>query len=463
MSNVDDYDILSHLGSDSCFYKVKNKTTAEICTWRAINIAPFTDQQLKLLVKAINDEKQFKHQNTVQVYSHILNNTNKTLYIVMKHYKYGNLKNIVEMCLKRNEILSEGFLWRLLYNVICILKLKNCNGFVNLESVFIDADFVVKIDHLDIASRPSNVSKCIFSVGTLLYQLCNLQLKIPKLKNPLRIPENYSNDFLNIVTLLLKDSKKINFDQILCNATVLLKSANQDGIFLKPEYNCHSINYETTNYQLQMENLQKKEAALKSLEKKLDEKELILKKRERMLLALENSIKDKMRQADLYLKRIEQNVGLIPQKSKHYEDLDTTLSAAECDESILPTSTKINLNGIKTSNFSRSFSERRIRFKGHSPLKDICNMNRNGLDQTINHIANTKCKKRVGFNKLIRRRSKLFEEQVVEDENDELQGKNDCRPISWSDAAKRQAFDMLRAMNAAETGQGFVEMKHTHL
>lgn len=466
MSNIDDYDILSNLGSDSCFYKVKNKTTAETCIWRKINIDPLTDSQLKILLKAINEEKQFRHQNTVQVYSHILDNTNRTLYIVTKYYKYGNLKNIIELCIKRNEIISEGFLWRLLYSVICVLKLRGCHGLVNLESIFVDADFVVKVYHLDIASRSCNIAKCIFSVGTILYQLCNLRSKTtPKLKYPISLPQDYSNDLFNIITLLLKDCKKINFDHILCHPIVLLKSANQDETFIKPyieinDYYCHSC----TNYKLHVENLKNKEATLKYLEKKLSEKESILKKRERMLLAMENSIKEKMRQADLYLRKVKQansNETIIHRKT--YEDLDTTLSAAECDESVLLTSAKMDLSNTKP-NFSRSFSERRIRFKGHSPLKDICNINRNtNFDQTAENAGYAKCKKRVGFSKLIQRKSKLFEEQVNEKENDEVQTGSDCRPISWTDEAKRQAFDMLRVMNAAETKQEIAEMKHTYL
>lgn len=475
MSNIDDYDILSNLGSDSCFYKVKNKTTAEVCIWRTINVEPYTDQQLKLLLKAINDEKQFRHNNTVQVFSHILNETTKTLYIVTKYYKYGNLKNVIELCNKRHEILSETFLWRLLYNVICVLKLKGCHGLISLESIFVDADFVVKIYHLDVASRPSSVAKCISSVGTILYQLCNLQSKPTKIKLPIGIQSHYSDRLLTMITLLLKSSKKINYDHILCHPTVLLKSAEQGEVFIKPLNNNHPENpteYQflsckcEMNYKLQLENLQSKEATLKSLQQKLNEKDSVLRKREKMLIAMENSLKEKLRQADIYLRKVKQTNTVIRRKAT-YEDIDTTLSAAECDDSvILPTSAKINLNAIKSSNFSRSLSERRIRFKGHSPLKDMCNINRNANAEKPHEtfFENVKCKKTVSFTKLNKRKSKLFEEEAVEkDENDEVPIRSECRPISWSEEAKRQAFDMLRVMNAAETGQGFMEMKHTHL
>lgn len=480
MSSFDDYDVLSNLGSDSCFYKVKNKATAELCIWRAINVGSFTEQQLKLLLRAISDEKQIKHHNSVQVYSHILNNT--TLYVVTKFYKYGNLKNIIELCIKRNEILSEAFLWRLLYSTVCVLKLRDSSGTVNLESIFMDADFVIKVYHLDIASRPCSTTKCISSVGTILYQLCNLQLKLSKIKFPITIPKYYSDDLLNIITLLLKDSKKINFDRVLCHPSVLLNSvSHQNEVFTsKPhigsanttESNSHSCKCNEVNYREQLEYLKNKDASLKSLEKKLNEKESILRKREKMLLVMENSIKDKMRQADMYFKKVQQtnSNNTAFNRKMTYEELDTTLSAAECDESVvLPTSTKINLNGIKTSNFSRSLSERRIRFKGHSPLKDICNISRSvtteklHTNQTMDCVKNSKCKKRVGFSELNQRKSKLFDEKMCGKENHEIQIKNECRPISWSDEAKRQAFDMLRVLNAAETGQGFVDMKHTYL
>lgn len=461
MSRIDDYDVLSNLGSDSCFYKVKNKATAEICVWRAINIESLTDHQLKVLLKAINDEKQFKHQNTVQVYSHIIDDAKKTLYIIMKHYTYGNLKNIIELCKKRNESLSEGFLWRLLYNIVCVLKLKNCHGLINLENIFVDVDYNAKVYYLDITT--SSTSKCLLSVGTVLYQLCTLQLQPQKIKSPLQIPSHYSENLLNIITLLLKDSKKLNFDHILCHPTVLLNSTNHDEIFMKirsaDTSECHC------NF-TKLENLKNREIALKYLEKKLTEKELILNKRERMLTIMENEIKEKMCQAELHLEKAKQTRHLNSgtHKKLNYDNLDSTLSAAECDETIvLPTSAKINLDNIKPHKFARSLSERRIRFKGHSPLKNTCNINtecKSRTSQVTECIGSVKTRKKCAISKLIKRKSKLFEAEV-DKENDQMQPS--CRPISWSEEAKRQAFDMLRVMNAAEMGRMVPEIKHTHL
>lgn len=465
MSRVDDYDVLSNLGSDSCFYKVKNKATAEVCVWRAINIESLTDHQLKMLLKAINDEKQFNHQNTVQVYSHIVDDAAKTLYIIMKHYKFGNLKNVIELCKKRNEFLSEGFLWRLLYNIVCVLKLKNCHGLISLENVFIDADYTIKVYYLDIIT--SNIAKCLQSVGTVLYQLCILQLQLQKSKSPPRIPNHYSENLLNIITMLLKDSKKFNFDHILCHPTVLLNSTNHDEIFLSThiDVDTHQCHCHLTK----SENLRNKEVALKYLEKKLLEKECILNKRERMLTIMENEIKEKMRQAELHLNKAKRTKHLNSgaHKKSNYDNLDTTLSAAECDETIaLPTSAKISLDNIKSYNFSRSLSERRIRFKGHSPLKNTCITNvdcKARTSQATELVGNVKSRKKCALSKLIKRKSKLFEAEVDNKENEEIPPRADCRPISWSEEAKRQAFDMLRVMNAAETERGLPEMRHTHL
>lgn len=473
MSSFDDYDVLSNLGSNSCFYKVKNKSTAEICVWRAINVESFTDSQLKALLEAINVEKQFQHQNTVQVYSHLINDENKILYVIMKYYKYGNLKTVVQVCLKRNEFLSEVFLWRLLYNIVCILKLKNCHGLISLDNIFLDADYTIKICYLDIVARRSSIAKCVSSIGTVLYQLCTLQLESPKNnKQAAKIPNHYSDDFSNIITLLLNNSKKISFDQILCHPLVLLHSTNLQQVFMKshiaeiPKCNCGF-----NTYKVQLEDLKNKEAALKWLEQKLMEKESILNKREEILIVMENSIKEKMRRTEMHLKksRREESLGrgsnATKPKRNTYENLDTTLSAAECDESvILATSAKINVDAIKPCKFTRSLSERKIRFKGHSPLKEICHINRNNVntesyaskmrtEQTADCILeNVKSKKRMSFQKIIKRKSKLFESEIADKENDEPP----LRPISWTEEAKRQAFDMLRVMNAAE-------VKHTQL
>lgn len=473
--SLDDYDIISNLGNNSAYYKVKNRATSEICVWVPVSYENYTESEVTVLLKAFNERKSFKHPNVLQFYNYIKCDATKNLYFITDCCKYGSLSNVIDKCLKEDKLLDEDFIWRALYQIACVLKLSKFPTEVCLENIFLDTNFTLKLycfetkrNHL----KHVNDQKHILSIAHVVYQLCTLQMGSSMWKSQLKITF-YSNELKNFIIHMLENSSEITLDSILCHPTVLLKSSQNTelNIFLK-EINT-ICNFDDEKYRARLNNLKNREVAIHKLQEELSHKELLLRKREKKTALMERFVKDKLVRAELYLKHSREKKSSTSSngkssccQDKDYENLNVSLSAAECDSVIIPTSTKMDFNIAKPKPFTRTMSERKIRFKGHSPLKDIRNIPRHSRenDKYKSHENKNHTEKLKLGNLLIKKSKQLFQKDANQRcEVTAIEG-NDCRPISWTEETKKHAYDLLRVLNAAENeNQNSLQVKHTHL
>nr|CAD7585700.1 unnamed protein product [Timema genevievae] len=118
-----------------------------------------------------------------------------------------------------------------------------------------------------------------------------------------------------------------------------------------------------------LEALRQKEASLRVKELAILEKERTIDKREKQVLLLDRLAKEKLSRAQVYLHQCRDVRSIVSstRSSQRFnvieEDLDTSLSADPGDNSILPTSGRINPGHVyKPPPFQRSASEKRVHF-----------------------------------------------------------------------------------------------------
>lgn len=496
-ANLDKYDIIGRLSNDSAYYKIKNKATSEISVWKAIKCENVSEEQLTSMLQMIDERKCFKHPNIVQFYNHIFCEDTNTLYIVSDYCKFGNLKDVIQKCLQDHKVLDETFIWHCLYDIACVLKLSPYKGSLNIENVFLDANYTVKLYLFDVdeivSGKYTDSGRDVAELGKLLYQLCGLHLRCSSLLNinNTDMCTIYSKELKNLITLMYTNTD-ISLDSLLCHPTVLLKLTclkNKD-IFLKMPLNTITSK-DTESYQVRVKNLKAREASVKVREEQLEQKEHSLQKREKKVALMERMAKEKFVRAELYLKQVRdtkasssrgKSIGNCKSKNLHLED--SSLYSVADDTLIQPSAAKLDIKCIpKPSNFSRTMSERKIRFKGHSPLKDLRNINRTLVDNRGSkplpfEIYKKNCNsdfdntdtmqtKRISMG-LFKKSKKLFarEENLVKDSTakDKTLNTKECRPLSWTEESKKNAFNLLRVMNSLDYEKNSdIQIKHTYL
>ncbi|XP_065160357.1 serine/threonine-protein kinase Nek2-like [Atheta coriaria] len=536
MSCFEDYEVLSILGTNlnSTCYKVKNKLTSEVFVWKAINYETYAEQSDGVLEK-INKRRLQLHTCLLEFYDYILHEETRTVYLVTEYCKYGSIANIIQKCLRTHQYVHEDFLWMILYKLAGFYKChqKQMEP-ANIYDTFVDVKADVKV--LNFSLTESIANNCnLYDLGILLHQITHLS---PCYQPNADFPEYYSNDLHNLLKFLTNPEPDVTptIDAILCHPTVLLKQRQDRNypIFVenpKGDQNKHIIEQNDTNesyerlYQVKLENLRKRESQLKITEQKLQERERNLEKKEKKIALMERIVKEKTSRAELYLKRARDlKPSVKAMKPSSYEKNDTSFSA-DCGEStIMPTSRKMDVKEIpKPTKFTRTMSERRVRFKSHSPLKEIHNIKRDfakplqpsirnkrlpdlpevtmnmkklELDSDKTSEASDKCvpsapkaKKKFALssmftNKRTKKPNSIASssdsvsahtyEDLDKGWDDFRHDLQDCRPINWSENtqtaqnyeppqwtgdSKKQAFDLLRLMNQEEVD----EIKHTFL
>lgn len=514
---MQNYEVLSILGADlnSTCYKVKHKMTSEIYVWKAVSYENFTESEKHSLISRIEKRKKTDHPNLLCIYDYILNEETKIMYLVCEFCANGNLSSIIQRCLIENEYLIEDFLWRTLYQIACALKItKVAFNKLSLNNIFLDSNYNVKLFNNELLSTQKTDDR---NFGFVMYELCTLQphrLNNAPFNESVKdvvshIPKYYSKELKEIIkfTFNMNSERNAMIDAVLCHPTILLKSVGvqknniyvRNAVAVKNEEKDDKMVMEniTNNeiealYHTRLEHIKNRETALKIREEKLTGKAHELHKREKKIALMERVVKDKMLHAEVYLKRCREVKSTSSSSSNSkisYENIDTSFSADCGDSSInIPTSNKINSHFIKKPpGFTRTMSDRRIvRFKGHSPLKNVCNKNNSFKDckqqknistinETISGTSSEEClqkksksrKKLDLFSLLPARNRKPLVDLNVQDniiheetEYDASDRQCDYRPVSWTEESKQQAFDLLRLMNQNEE---IGTIKHTYL
>ncbi|KAJ8983272.1 hypothetical protein NQ317_007172 [Molorchus minor] len=413
---MENFNILNILGSSitSTTYKVRHKETNEVFIWQMVDCETLSEHEVELLTEKLNKRKEINHPNLLKFYDYIENKESNALYIVTEYCENGCLRNIIDSCLANNTSMSEELLCRILYQIAFTIKTTdNYVGKLAAKEIFIDKDFNVKLYNFKIDSRNGSFKEPKMSyLGLVLYEACLLK---PFVKT------SYENE-------IIKDI-----------------------------------------YTIKLEKLRKKEAAIQFREQELNEKERKLAIREKKISIMERTIAEKWQQAELYLNRCRESKSASSgstksnsesqHEKKSYENLDSTY--VSCGDSILlPTSTKLNVNKIvKPASFTRTLSERRIRFKGHSPLKEMDLNKRKSFRQSRSKFGthsklssdwltcseDTDKSSREGSTTNISNKSRqLFKKQsLYENDVNNVQ----CKPIVWTEESKKYAFELLKIMN----------------
>ncbi|KAF5282869.1 hypothetical protein FQR65_LT14193 [Abscondita terminalis] len=427
--NFEDYEVLKILGTKT--YKVQTKDTGKIFLWKAITFEE--SAKLQAVVENIQQQKNNLHPRLLQVHDYIVKEDIGVIYVIAEYLPNGNLNTIIQRCLNKNQYLHEPFLWKVLYQIAHTLKIFP-TIYLDLSNIFIDSEFNVKI--LDDKEKETESN-----IGEIMHQLCTLTLH----RNDAQIGNYYTPEFNKIIKFIRSSvhSTKEVVEVILCHPTILHNSNHIPHIYMQNTETTavseNISNHETENtFRTRLKNLRNHERALRILEDNLCFKEHELKKREKKLAIMERTVKDKLLHAEVYLKRCKENKSSIKSSTKKYDDLDSTL----CESLIEVTCKKINPNNVKRpSNFTRSLSQRRVQFKGHSPLKEK-------FGKDVYDVPSKKKLELPSSNK-----NKSLSEQNID------KGLQDCRPISWCEGTKQQAFELLRVINNKENPA----VKHTYL
>ncbi|XP_030756340.1 serine/threonine-protein kinase ppk16-like isoform X2 [Sitophilus oryzae] len=445
-------------------YKIKDKTSNEVYTIQKI---PFNkEDEQNTLTKKIEIRKNINHLHVIKFYEYICENG--FVYSKQDQCKYGSLSNFIqEECFEKNQYLHEDFLCRMLYQIALALTTVECfMGDLNMNTIFLDKDYNIKLYNFFTIHDGENYGENFNQKEVKMYHLGHVMFELTTLKPFEKVSyekhlENisYSDDYINILVSMLKSKTEIKkyLNKILSHPRILLNSTNWslERCFIEKNIGDSS----KSEILERLEKIRQREAAVKIKEQILKEKERKIENKEKKLHILERTLKEKIQQVELHLKRCREGKSLTSGSSKasstnsqlssrsqklSYEELDSTyVSCAPSD--LIKTSTKLQVNNIsKPQNFPKTLSEKRITFKV-SPLKD----NNRKITNKRNSI----------------RRSRILDENIdihklgEYENNIKIEGSIDN--VAWSKENKKYAFDMLRIMNSEDKEN--TEVKHTYL
>ncbi|CAH2005308.1 unnamed protein product [Acanthoscelides obtectus] len=226
--------------------------------------------------------------------------------------------------------------------------------------------------------------------------------------------------------------------------------------------------------------LRLREEILNQREQKLAELEMKITLRAKMMEEMYHQAEIYLKHCHQYYKKQQQVMNRKTKPKPSYEDLDATY--VSCGDSVVQetatTSKKLDVGSImKPQNFTRTLSERRIRFKGHSPLKEL-DFNRKKLAPTgkLPRKSPNKVSKALGSG--TSEGWVTCSEEGIEyvgdgsrQKGDETMGSkasNTRRSIIWTQEGTRRAFQLLKIMNNmqkenVQPRSRSTSLKHTQL
>lgn len=488
---LEDFEIVSCISKNafSSVYKVVHKKSRKIYVWRTVSSAELSEKNVQELEDHVKLQKCVKHPHLLRFYD-IFKDSPEKFYIVTEYCENGSLDDLIGNALKKNLYFSEEFLSRILYQIAFTLKTIDCfAGKLLPKEIFFDDKFNVKLSNFSYGCNKMMELR-MQDLGRTVLQACTRKLNDHdnldcELTNFRKL---YSHSIVTTIMHMINDNGdlKANVNNVLCHPTILLKSSNwsKEKSFLRVDLTLEKYNkaenekYGTT-FLNKMEKLRSKEIALQKREQKLDEREHKLLIRERKIATQERIIKQKMHRAELYSAKSEISKSILigACRSECDENIPKNLDSTyvSCGDSvILPTSKKLDVKEIvKPPSFTRTLSERRIRFKGHSPLKDM-DFNkkivkppkpyRESVDSSewltcseeydkLAGSAEGNCKSKKGKN--------LFQMLKQSSVGSNINTDINCKTNIWTEENKKQAFELLRLMNGKENMSDNV--KHTYL
>ena len=265
---MDKYVFISHLGKGNfgAVSKIKRKHDNKVLIWKELSYAHLSQKEKQQIVTEVNVLRELNHPNIVSYVDRIIDKKNLKLYIVMEYCEKGDLGQLIKRLRKNKTRLPETQIWAILTQLG--LALKHCHHKrvlhrdIKASNVFQDKYNVIKLGDFGLSKvldeesvfayskvgtpyymspeqideRKYNEKSDVWSLGCLLYELCELhppfeakthvQLAM-KIKNGKveRIHEMYSDELWRCIKRMLKVDveKRADVDEVMNMPMVYLR------------------------------------------------------------------------------------------------------------------------------------------------------------------------------------------------------------------------------------------------
>ncbi|XP_786794.1 serine/threonine-protein kinase Nek2 isoform X1 [Strongylocentrotus purpuratus] len=360
-SKLSDYDILYTIGSGSygkC-RKVRRKSDGKILVSKEIDYGTMGEVEKQMLVSEVNLLRELKHEFIVRYYDRIVDRATSTIYIIMEYCEGGDLGSLISKCKKDRKFLEESFAWKIFQQLTIALQECHRRGKgrailhrdLKPANVFLDADHNVKLGDFGLARvlqhdtsfaktfvgtpyymSPEQMNRLsyndksdIWSLGCLLYELCSLSPPFTatnqaalavKIKGGhfRRLPVQYSSDLNEIVSSMLKvkPSSRPSIDELLADPRLSPPPSQVSSADAPKEAEVDLLKKEREALLAREESLKLKERNADKRTQMLNDREKELDLRERSLAARERLVKDKMSRAEELIEEHEKQQKQIP-------------------------------------------------------------------------------------------------------------------------------------------------------
>ncbi|KAL1500969.1 hypothetical protein ABEB36_006379 [Hypothenemus hampei] len=450
MDPLAEYDILNT--NPNYLLTVRHKLTEKLYYVQVVPLDDARNFQTKLSYRI-----SLNHPNLLQ-FKEPFQHNDVRLYVILEHCKYGTLKDFIRKeCLDNDRQLQESFLCRVLYQIAFALKtLDNFMGVLSMETVFLDEDFNIKLYNFQNLNEETTGKVFqkqkelkMSQLGRIIFEMCtrkafeksSFESELQKL--------NYSESLKGLLTFMIKDNSGIkkNLKKILCDPTILLQSSQWDfnSTFLENRQGSIKSCSESSDLDLdeRLKKLEIKDAALRIKETLLKDKERELATKERKLQIMERDLKEMQYKINRDSRKSLSSISSTHSSKNLHNYSEEEPSYVSCgDSEVFPTSSKLQVEKIsKPKNFTRTMSERRIRFKT-SPLKDRNFVKHNHEKKNFRRSRILECE---STKRTFNRTSLIMEP---------CQFNN----VGWNEETKKHAFEMLRVLNKEN-----INVKHTVL
>ncbi|EWM24105.1 Protein kinase, partial [Nannochloropsis gaditana] len=326
----EDYDVLEVIGQGSFgkVCRVRRVEDGKVLVWKEINYAHMRPLEKQRIADEVNILKDLRNPFIVRFYDHVIERASKKCYIIMEHCPGGDLRRLIKTCRREGRWIDEGFIWRVLAQLI--VALKDCHRRarpilhrdIKPANVLLDQDRNIKLADFGLAKELDNERAFaatnvgtpyymspelvnhqsyddgadLWSVGCLLYEAAALRppfdasshaslahkINAGKIS---RIPDRYSDELQQVIRAMLhKNPAKRPQLETLEKAVPSLAPHLRESRALLLEYELQA------RYHARMKQVRAREEEVKQRETSLRCREDALERRQRRLIERERQL-----------------------------------------------------------------------------------------------------------------------------------------------------------------------------